>query len=78
MKSKMGDFLRHILPAAIPRGLQNCLIAPLSGILMLLYTKYLTMCKVHMHAGAIRKLLYGCEYVLGDNPLAQANGLSSR
>ena len=25
--------------------------------------KYLTMYKVHMPAGAIRKLLYGCAYV---------------
>ena len=28
------------------------------------YIKYLIMYKVHMHAGAIRKLLYGCAYVL--------------
>ena len=27
------------------------------------YIKYLTMYKVHMHAGAIRQLLYGCAYV---------------
>ena len=27
------------------------------------YIKYLTMHKVHMHAGAIRQLLYGCVYV---------------
>ena len=27
------------------------------------YIKYLTMHKVHMHAGAIRQLLYGCAYV---------------
>ena len=27
------------------------------------YIKHLTMYKVHMHAGAIRKLLYGCVYV---------------
>ena len=25
--------------------------------------KYPTMYKVHMHAGAIRKLVYGCAYV---------------
>ena len=37
-------------------------IAPLSDIPMF-YIKYLTMHKVHMHAGAIRQLLYGCEYV---------------
>ena len=38
------------------------LLHPLSYIPMF-YIKYLTMCKVHMHAGAIRKLLYGCVYV---------------
>ena len=27
------------------------------------YITYLTMHKVHMHAGAIRQLLYGCAYV---------------
>ena len=27
------------------------------------YIEYLTMHKVHMHAGAIRQLLYGCAYV---------------
>ena len=27
------------------------------------YIKYITMHKVHMHAGAIRHLLYGCAYV---------------
>ena len=27
------------------------------------YIKYLTMHKVHLHAGAIRQLLYGCAYV---------------
>ena len=27
------------------------------------YIKYLTMQKVHMHAGAKRQLLYGCAYV---------------
>ena len=27
------------------------------------YIKYLTMHKMHMHAGAIRQLLYGCAYV---------------
>ena len=35
---------------------------PLSDIPMF-YIKYLTMHKVHMHAGAIRQLLYGCAYV---------------
>ena len=27
------------------------------------YIRYLTMHKVHMHAGAIRQLLYGCAFV---------------
>ena len=54
------------------------LIAPLSDISMF-YSKYLTIHKVHMRAGAIRQLLYSCMYVcMGDNPLAQARGLSSR
>ena len=44
--------------------MQNQLIAPLSDIPMF-YIKYLTMHKVHMHAGAIRQLLYGCAYVRG-------------
>ena len=38
------------------------IIAPLSDIRMF-YISYLTMQKVHMHAGAIRQLLYGCAYV---------------
>ena len=38
------------------------IIAPLSDI-PLFYIKYLTMHKVHMHAVAIRQLLYGCAYV---------------
>ena len=38
------------------------IIAPLSDIPMF-YIKYLTMHKVHMHAGAIRQLWYGCVYV---------------
>ena len=29
------------------------------------YIKYLTMYKVHMHAGAISKLLYGCLKMTG-------------
>ena len=37
------------------------IIAHLSDIQMF-YIKYLTMYKLHMHAGAIRKLLYGCAY----------------
>ena len=39
-----------------------CLIAPLSDI-PIFYIKYLTMHKLHKHAGAIRQLLYGCAYV---------------
>ena len=42
------------------------------------YIKYLTMHKVHMHAGAIRQLLYGLYVCTGDNPLAKARGLPSR
>ena len=44
------------------------------------YIKYLTMRKVHMHAGAIRQLLYGCVYNVctGDYPLAKDRGFSSR
>ena len=37
-------------------------IAPLSDIPKF-YIKHLTMHKVHMHAGAIRQLLYCCVYV---------------
>ena len=39
-------------------------VAPFIDILMF-YIKYLAlaMYKVYMHAGAIRKLLYGCTYV---------------
>ena len=40
----------------------NALIAPLSDIRMF-YIRYLTMHKVHMHADAIRQLLYGCALV---------------
>ena len=37
------------------------IIAPLSDIQFpMFYIKYLTMHNVHMHAGAIRQLLYGC------------------
>ena len=62
----------------------NCLasprykgIAPLSDSPMF-YIRYLTMHKVHMHAGAIRQLLYGCAYVREDNPRTSGRGLSSR
>ena len=44
-----------------PSFLLYHLIAPLSHLPMF-YIKYLTMHKVHMHAGAIRQLLYGCAY----------------
>ena len=59
------------------RWLNYHFIAYLSDIPMF-YIKYLTMYKVHMHAGAIRKLLYGCEYVRIDNPRAKARELSIR
>ena len=39
------------------------------------YIKYLTM---YMHAGAIRKLLYGYVYVRDIYQLAKTHGLSSR
>ena len=38
----------------------------------MVFIKYITMYKVHMHAGAIRRLLYG-----GDDPFAKTSGLSS-
>ena len=38
------------------------LIAPLSDIRMF-YIRYFRMHKVHMHAGVIRQLLYGCAQV---------------
>ena len=41
-------------------------------------TKYLVMYKVQMHTGAISKLEYGSCVCTGDNPLADARGLSSR
>ena len=41
------------------------------------YINYLAMHKVRMHAGAIRKLLYGLRFCVGNNPLATACGLSS-
>ena len=37
-------------------------IAPLSDIRMF-YIRYLTMHKVHIHAGAINQLVYGCAHV---------------
>ena len=36
------------------------------------------MNKVHMHAGEISILLYGCAFLRKDNPRAIARGLSSR
>ena len=44
------------------RGSLNYFVALLSDTPMF-YIKYLTMYKVHMHAGAIRMCLYGCAYV---------------
>ena len=35
------------------------------------YIKYLTMYKVHVHAGVMRKLLYGLCVCTGDSPLAK-------
>ena len=40
--------------------------------------KYLVMYKVQMHTGAKSKLDYGSCVCTGDNPLADARGLSSR
>ena len=40
----------------------NWLLAPLSDIQMF-YIKYLTIHKMHMHAGAIRQISYSCAYV---------------
>ena len=40
------------------------------------YIKYLTMHKVHMHAGAIRYLVYGLCVCTEGNPRALASGLS--
>ena len=40
----------------------NAIIAPLSDIPMF-YANYLTMHNVHMHADAIKQLLYGCVYI---------------
>ena len=37
----------------------------------MLYIKYLTMYKVHMHAGAIRELLYDRAFVREDSPRAK-------
>ena len=45
--------------------------------IQMFHIKYLTMDKIHMHAGAIRKLLYGLCVCTEDNPLAKAPGLSS-
>ena len=45
-----------------PAHLITVLIAHLNDIPMF-YIKYLTMHKVHMHADAIRLVLYGCAYV---------------
>ena len=42
------------------------------------YVNYLKIHKVHMHAGAIRQLLYDLCVYMGDNPLAKDRGLFSR
>ena len=42
------------------------------------YIKYLTIHKVQMHVGAIRKLLHSLYVCTEDNPLAKARGLSPR
>ena len=44
------------------QALRFILRAHLSDISMF-YNKYLRMNEVQMHAGAIRKLLYGCAYI---------------
>ena len=49
------------LPPPPPKKKKKTIV-PLTDISML-YIKYLTMYKVHMHAGAIRKLVYGCTCV---------------
>ena len=64
-------FVRMVLLLIFPYKLKNIHLS--YNILRLLhlsvsdmpmfYIKYLTMHKVHMHAGAIRQLLYGCAYV---------------
>ena len=52
-------------------------IAPLIDIPMF-NIKYLAMHKVHVHAGAIRKLMCGSCACTSDNPLSYARELSSR
>ena len=51
----------HVLNVRKRHALDK-LIAPFSDVPMF-YIKYLTMYKVHMHAGAIRKLLFGFVFV---------------
>ena len=46
--------------------------------ILMFYIKYLTICKVQMHAGAIRKLFCGLCICTGDNRLAKARGISYR
>ena len=53
--------LGHGLPMILWRRFLKELIAPLSDIATF-YIQYLTMHKVHTHAGVIRQLLYGCAY----------------
>ena len=62
----MARFLQLTIP--VFQANLNCsdeiihIITPLSDIPMF-YMKYFTMNKVHMHAGAIRQLLYGSAYL---------------
>ena len=54
----------------------HAFIAPLIDIPML-YIIYLTIHKVKIHAGAIRKLVYGLFVCTRANPVAKTRGLSS-
>ena len=73
---------RHLKESRIKKIYTNiCMkylkfIAPFSNI-PLLYIKYLATHRRQSHAGAMRKLWYDLCVCKGDNPLAQARGLSS-
>ena len=69
---KVWKFLKHGLHQSL-----FFLITLLSDIPKF-YVKYPTMCKVHMHAGAIRKLVNGCAQVRIKNPPPKAHGFSYR
>ena len=60
--SKSHEILKFLLVIHATVDATSALIAPLSDIPMF-YIKYLTMHTVHMHAGAVRQLLYGCANV---------------